>query len=445
MINKLKASCIGIYIISIVLLFSSCKNYFGDINTDPDNPTAITADVLLPQIQVRLAYNLYSDGSKFSALKVKQISNGRSCFALSYSNPINSNIYWNNYYSGVLQDNRQLQKMSRELGHNHYLGISLAIEAYTWMVMTDVWGDIPSSEALQGILNMSPVYDKQEYIYQLIFSLIDEAKEYLKLDDGGNSPQTDDFIYGGDIVSWQGFVNMVEARAYLHLTKMDANSYQKAITALGSGLTSDASVTFGAGKNEEAPWYQYIAQRADFYVDQDFEELLDTTNDPRYPIFCADLQSLPHPYFTPDRSVQLLSLTEQYFLISECLFQTNQVSAAHTAFKNGIESSIVNDVSLTQADYNNYLQTIDPGSSKLTLEDIITQKYIALFCNPETFTDWRRTGLPKVYGSCTGNPCNPPGLSIQRRMPYSKIEMDLNPNTPSPADITIFTPVWWDQ
>ncbi|MCB0683080.1 MAG: SusD/RagB family nutrient-binding outer membrane lipoprotein, partial [Saprospiraceae bacterium] len=39
---------------------------------------------------------------------------------------------------------------------------------------------------------------------------------------------------------------------------------------------------------------------------------------------------------------------------------------------------------------------IDPGSGNLTLDHIMTQKYIAMFMDPEVFSDWRRTGIPEL-------------------------------------------------
>ena len=66
----------------------------------------------------------------------------------------------------------------------------------------------------------------------------------------------------------------------------------------------------------------------------------------------------------------------------------------------------------------------------------MTQKYIALYADPEVFNDWRRTGIPELDPNT--------GSQIPRRLPYAEQTILLNDNTPSPADLTIFSRVWWD-
>jgi hypothetical protein len=66
----------------------------------------------------------------------------------------------------------------------------------------------------------------------------------------------------------------------------------------------------------------------------------------------------------------------------------------------------------------------------------MTQKYIAMFLDPEAFADWRRTGIP----SLTPNT----GSQIPRRLPYPETEVLYNQNCPKPSVINIFTRVWWD-
>ena len=61
----------------------SCKKYFGDVNTDPNNPIEVTPAAVLPGIEAKLSYALAGDGSRFSTLLTQQIDvyldNGRSC------------------------------------------------------------------------------------------------------------------------------------------------------------------------------------------------------------------------------------------------------------------------------------------------------------------------------------------------------------------------------
>jgi hypothetical protein len=87
---------------------------------------------------------------------------------------------------------------------------------------------------------------------------------------------------------------------------------------------------------------------------------------------------------------------------------------------------------------NLYLDTLNVT---LLYWELMTQKYIALFNQAETFNDWRRTnnaiGLgPNPTPSAQKN-------EIPRRFPYSLGEKSYNSNTP--PNVTIWDRVWWDK
>ena len=74
----------------------------------------------------------------------------------------------------------------------------------------------------------------------------------------------------------------------------------------------------------------------------------------------------------------------------------------------------------------------------VSLEKIMTQKYIAMFTQPEVWTDWRRTDLPAL----TPNPdANIQG--IPRRLTTAQSERLYNSNAVVVANL--LQPVWWDQ
>ncbi|MCB0736814.1 MAG: SusD/RagB family nutrient-binding outer membrane lipoprotein, partial [Bacteroidetes bacterium] len=274
------------YLLALILAVSltACENYFGDINTDPDEPIEVTPSVLLTQVELRLAYTYWGDFSRFGSVFSGQVDGTGRQFAVIDKYNLQGNdvdAVWANCYSGILMDNRQIQRLAEDGGFKHYSGISKAIEAYTVMVMTDYWGDIPYSEALQGngVEVSQPKFDSQEDVYNAIFALINEARADLDADNGGNAPGADDLIYAGDIDAWKAFLNVLEARGKLHLGKVSAANYDAALAALDKGgLTSDASVPFGSGSTENAPWYQYTDQRDDIDLGAAYIALYDTSS-----------------------------------------------------------------------------------------------------------------------------------------------------------------------
>jgi len=429
-----------------MVLTTSCESYFGDINADPDEPIEVTPDVLLTQVELRLAYTVWGDLSRFNSVHDGQIDGTGRQFAVFNDYGIRGSdvdACWSNLYTGIMMDNRRMASIAQEEGSNWYLGISQAIEAYTIMMVTDYWGDVPYSEALQGNDGSNvnqPAFDSQEDIYNAIFALIDEARGNLGGDVGARMPGADDLIYSGSATDWILFLNVLEARGKLHLGKVASSNYDDALSAIAKGgLSADATVGFGTGATEQAPWFQYLDQRDDIDLGGAYIALIDTTNlsDPRVAVYGTPLDAgVAHPVFTADRAAPLLTKTEELFIIAEATFQSSGAgAAANEALKNAVANSFA-DAGLTDS-FDVYWTATDPGAGSETLELIMTEKYKAMFCDPEVFNDWRRTGFPTLSPKAGGE--------IPRRLPYAETEVFSNTNTPSNADVTIFSTVWWDK
>ncbi|MEM7658713.1 MAG: SusD/RagB family nutrient-binding outer membrane lipoprotein [Bacteroidota bacterium] len=430
-----------VLILLTMISLSSCESYFGDININPDDPITVTPNVLLPQIQVRLAYTVWGDGSRYVGIYTQHIDGISRQFATIQNydlQPNNLDAMWDNLYSGVLMDNRQLQIAAEANGYTHYLGVSKAVEAYALLFITDIFGDAPYSESFQGTEIIQPKFDSQETLFTTIFALIDESRGLLNQEDAsGVTPGADDLLYGGDLAKWEAFLSVLEARAKLHLSKRDATNYQDALDALADGFTSaegDARLTFGSTATASAPWYQYIEQRDDIEIGDSYVALMEGLNDPRKDAYGVLLDVPAHPIFIRERAVPLLSYTEQKFIEAEALFETSGAAAAQDAYLAAIEASFAEAGVEGYADYVAQ-ESVVPANG-ITLEHIITQKYIALFADPEVFSDWRRTGIPELDPNT--------GSTVPRRLPYAQKEILSNENTPSPADVTVFTRIWWD-
>jgi hypothetical protein len=399
-------------------------------------------------VQLRLAYTYGGDFTRYIGIYTKHVDGVSRQFAVIGQYGIVSNdvdAAWANIYTGTLNANRLLLQLARDNGYNHYAGIALALEAYTIMISSDLWGDIAYSDAFKFNENggvYQPIFDTQAAIYDQIFTTLAEARALLGGADGGNSPGNADVMYGGNAAKWIQFCNVLEARGKLHLAEVNgAAAYTEALAALNrggfSGSTDDAAVAFGLGATENAPWYQYIEQRDDCETGAFYVSLLEEHSDPRIATYGAPHDN-SHPIWTRDQRVKLLSYTEQEFIRAEAALQSGDQATAYTAYLNGIQSSFAE--ALVASDYDAYVAqpNVGVGEGNLTLENVITQKYLALYTDPEVFSDWRRTGLPAL------TPVT--GSQIPRRLPYAQTELFSNPdNVPSPADVNIFTPVWWDK
>ena len=82
-------------------------------------------------------------------------------------------------------------------------------------ILTDHFGDIPYSDALQGADKLKAEYDSQQDIYATIFSLLADGKANL-LEPSDVMPGGDDLIHGGDLAAWAATADGLRARYLNH-------------------------------------------------------------------------------------------------------------------------------------------------------------------------------------------------------------------------------------
>ena len=71
------------------------------------------------------------------------------------------------------------------------------------------------------------------------------------------------------------------------------------------------------------------------------------------------------------------------------------------------------------------------GSVPATLQNIMEEKYVTLFLNPEVWNDYKRTCLPALAPAAPANSTTPGTSPIPGRIPYGQTEINANPNTPA--------------
>ncbi|MEO6131267.1 MAG: SusD/RagB family nutrient-binding outer membrane lipoprotein [Saprospiraceae bacterium] len=429
--------------ICITVFTTSCDNFFQDANTNPNSPNVVPVSVLLPTTQLALSYVYWGDGSRFLSLFTQHVTGvNRQFVAYNNYNIVGNstdNMWISLIYPKVLNNLKELKKIADPTTEFTYIGIADVIEAYTLLFTTDCFGDIPYSEALQGLDIPQPKFDTQQEIFASIKSLLDAAKAEFAKGTSSKKPGADDLIYGGDVASWLGFANGIQARADLRLAKKSGN-YQAVLDDIagGVGAGGDARLPYGTASTANGPWYQYNEQRNDISIGIRYKEILTSLNDPRDATYGAELNT-DHPILTPDYALPFYTYTEQTFIEAEAKFRTGDVAGAYDAYLEAIGLSMADAKITDQAAIDAYLAqpSVSNGAGNLTLEMIMTQKYIAMFLDPEAFADWRRTGIPTLVPNT--------GTQIPRRLPYPETEVLYNHNTPTPAEVNIFTPVWWDM
>lgn len=441
----------------IVVLFGCDRWVDTSLNVNPNNPSDVTMDLLLPAVEGSLAWQHGSDPSRFASLYTQHHSGvDRQHFGYYQDYSLGEgdiNNYWQNIYR-IMGNCYTLIKKAETQQSPHYAGVGRILLAYSIGLVTDGFGDVPFSEAFQGQANTRAQYDSQQQIYLTIGRMLDTALQNLDAAQSLFSPGADDYFYGGDRAKWKKAANALKARYAIHLSKRDAaGASAAALSLIPNAFASNADdmvMRFGTSVTNANPLYAFDQDRNDIRIAPFFARLLNRLQDPRRPMIggtpkqptdsIPDNDKLGTFYASIGSPVVLLSYAEQKFIEAEARFRTGDLSGAKTAYQDAIRASM-QWFGVADADVAQYLANTEVvPAGDITLEHIMTQKYIALYTQFESWTDWRRTNFPSLT-PLTGN-------RIPRRFPLPQSERLFNGNN-IPAGSTNadwkFTPVWWDE
>jgi len=480
--KKINFKLIGVLML-VLLGFGSCKKWIDtDINTTPNSPPDADMSTILSYAETNMAYNTIggNDISRVTSIWMQYIagvsrqSNAEQNY---YWYNSDDNNLWNGDYATTMSDLRKIiskadakltatsSPADKKIGHI-YKGIAEVLLANTLGVVTDVWGDIPYSDAFQGAANLQPKFDTQEQIYALINATLDDAIANLTSSDGVGTAERD-LMFGGKAAPWTAAAWSFKARYALHLSKLQgATAYQNALAAIANGAISsnDGDLQFNfPGYPYSNPFFNFENERGDVTMHKTFIDMLNTRFDPREPVYAdpygpngewigagfdygGDGSELAWPgsavaYETSP--VQFITNAETMFIKTECEFQTG---VAESTVKDDLVASVRASMDKWGVTTDAYMAAYDSAIRVATVtgvalyHEIMVQKYIALYMQLETFNDWRRT--ENIIGLAVNDFSTAARHAIPRRYPYSVDEVTYNSKTPKIADIWV--PVWWD-
>lgn len=474
----------------VVLIGTSC-NKFIDVNQTPNNPLTVSPKVLLPNIEAGVGFVAGNDLDRVTEILVQHnagIANQVAAYDV-YSLAGNFDNQWNfEIYNGVI-NNAIILRDQTQATSPAYAGIAKLLMAYTFSVATDLWGDVPYSQAGQGLTYQFPRFDKQQDIYLGntslgIQSLFDLVKEGMADLDKTSilAPGGDDLMYKGVLNSWKRFGNSLLVKFAITIRKKDparAKTEINAVIAGGNYINNnsfDAEVPFGSQVGSQNPIYSFnwVTRAGDQMLSTTFLNLERSLNDT---VRLAKLYTKPNNTFTSfangstatapttaNRSkfntyvsgyvngindiavpVRLITNAEMQFFLAEAALTLGTTGDPNTYYQAGITAHMTK-IGMTTAEINQYFTTNPAvvtlsGTDQQKLQQIITQKYIAeVGMGIEAYNDYRRTGYPVLSPSLNAVGDNP--NVIPMRLPYTNDESNRNPNTPNPR-IKTDVPVWW--
>lgn len=234
---------------ALMLLFASgCQDWL-DVNHDPNVLEQIPdGKVILPAAQVGLGNNLMGwdfgfAGGFWSEYWTQKYTSSQFKFLCEY-NETSFGTAYSSLTAGVLADLEKIKTLAVETTNDGNYFVAEALAIFTWQIMTDVWGNIPYSEALKGSEGIvSPKFDNGEDIYA---DLMGRIEKLLEMDLSNASIDSEyDFIYAGDMNKWKLFANSLKLKLMLRVTEASGydNAKTLAFVKANSFLSSSAKIS----------------------------------------------------------------------------------------------------------------------------------------------------------------------------------------------------------
>ena len=462
------------------LVFVSCDKDFAEINTDPNNPTAIPGHLLLPSVVRQMQNTNYSAfvggelaGWAQQLCKVQYNDQQRYIFRQSV---ITST--WENYYAVGISDANAMYNLAVKEENNNLMGAALVLQAYGYSVLTDIYGNIPMSESMKADEGVFlPAYDSQEAVYNGILSLLDQAIALFGT--GGAIDSTSDILYGGNVGNWKKFATSLKFRSLMRISgKSSVGAELQALVSSGDLFTNnsqEAKLVYLGSSPSANPLFETIVfgGRAEYKVNSVMVDLLVNNNDPRLPIYVekngdgeyrgkpAGIEGLPSPeynydnvsaignfYVRPESPGYFISNAELQQLLAEAAQKGLIGGSAQEYYHKGIDASFTfNQLSPAIADAYKASNVGQLATNhELALQQIGNEKWKAIYTQGvEAWTEQRRTGYPILSPAIDGE-IN----EIPSRLTYPAIESSINKENYNAAVAAqgadlLTTKLWWDN
>ena len=352
------------------------------------------------------------------------------------------------YRGGGLRAIRDVQASAEAAGDKYYKGVAEVIEAMNIGFAADVWGNIPYREAAKD--NPTPAFDPQLQVYADLQALLSQA--ITDINGAGAGPGITDLVYGhlsaaAQKTAWIQAAHTLKARLYLHTVESSANKnavYTNVLAEANQGInsaTNDWKTLHGTATSERNLWAQFQISSFgnDLVAGSVLVNIMKTDADPRLPEYFGrnplgdyggwdvTTKTTPVNQISPIQGSArtnnstfrqpIMTYEENLLIIAEAQFQLGNTGAALTAL------NTVRDL------HGKTAKTL----AQLTLNDIMTEKYILNYQNPEAWNDYKRTCLPVLH------PAKDKTV-IPGRIYYGETEEQTNPdNTPPSSAQTLST------
>ncbi|MCC9135960.1 SusD/RagB family nutrient-binding outer membrane lipoprotein [Pontibacter silvestris] len=444
------------------LLSTACDKDFEEVNANPNAPETVTPDLLLPH-GIESAVDLYW-GSGVTSLGADVGNLYAQYWArIQYTDVdryvISQDVVddsWRDFYIESLADFQRVYELGQESGNANYTAIAMIMRSWVFSLLTDIYGDIPYTEAVQGLdNNLAPAYDAQKDVYAGMIADLKAANDMIQVN---GSSVSGDILFNGQMLKWKKFANSLSLRLLNRMlgkadSPIDAAAEMERILSNPTQypvMSSNADITalqYLAAQPNNNPINQNRISRDDHRVSATLVDKLKSLGDERLAVYAdvpqdgGDYKGIPNGLQASDANALGLSKTSKvgaYFtaatapavLMSYAELLLIKAEAAYKGvaaagdpaqnYTDGIKASF-QQYGLTADDA--YLATTAYKGGTEGYQQIMEQKWIALYGQGlEAWTEQRRTGVPALVAPAASTN----GGIIPTRLPYPSSEESLN-------------------
>ena len=433
--NRIIIACL------ILVGLGSCTDDFEEINTNPNSPVEVPTSYLITQAERSLVDLVLGESAAqigtLGSHYIQHLSQTQYTDVTRYDD-VRTSFY--GFYTGGLEDlenvvqlntNEETAGVVAASGPNaNQIALARIVQSWAFLSMTDVWGDIPYSEALKGLDNLNPRYDEQEQIYRGVVATLVTAGDQMV-----EGSVEGDAIYQGNLENWRKFANSIILRAGIRVSDVAPSLGEEWVNlALSRGVlesnADNAELAYiGGGEFANNTFYTNFLTRTDYAISEPFMDFLEARSDPRIPVYAQPTQAsvdagtmnyVGMPYGIPEGEagqipvadisypgLQFVGLNAPAVLLtySEVLF--NQAEAAARGWTDGDAEELYN--AAVTASMNQYgMDDEDAIEAYLAQDNVVydtdnfeqsigEQKWAALyFQGVEAWSEWRRLGYPEL-------------------------------------------------
>ncbi|NII26694.1 SusD/RagB family nutrient-binding outer membrane lipoprotein [Pseudoflavitalea sp. X16] len=481
----------------------------------PFNQMQLGVHLFAPEWQYQLQQNLNADiysGYLMTPTPFANNVNNSNYFMVDGWN----NFIWTIAYDNVMSPAQAVIDRAKKEKYANFEAWAMVLKVLAMHRVSDIFGPVVYTNFGKINADGSVTYDSQQEAYTAFFKDLDDAQAKLKAyaDDADAAQifKNFDLSYGGSYTKWMKLINSLRLRLAIRIVKADAakakTEAEKALSNSYGVIESSENDFIINSKTLNNPLSVISDSWGDIRMGAPIESYLTGYSDPRLskyfvaatdPAVAGQYKGIRNGIDLPNNQLYrkfstlaplgtkmpMLTSGEVWFLKAEAKLRgwaVPGVATVQEAYEKGIQQSLAQWGVESQFDtYKNstaqpaqyvdpfnaansvltgspYLSTVSPkwndaGSTEQKLEQIITQKWIALFPeSQEAWSEFRRTGYPKLFPVVVNNSGGviPAGQFI-KRINFAISEKETNQIGYQGAvqklggTDNIGTRLWWDK